>query len=222
MARTAPERESASIVLVGSFNPAILHPQWLAKQGLIPESEAEHAKVELVSPHLTAVHFEWFDMQVMDNRFMVTTADPSQFPSLQECVSGIFALLEFTPIEAMGLNSDRHVRVSTTHWTRLEQRLAPHNLWAGVLPGPRDGASSLQTLTVVGIRPGSKAERLSVTIEPSHHFDGGIFVRTNEHFRFSEGGDATAPMRTLRDNWVNAIAYSNDVTDQLVRMASDE
>ena len=221
MVAAVTEAESASIVLVGSFNPAILHPQWFAKHALIPEGEAETAKVAVVSPELTAVRFAWFTLQVMDRSFTVTTNDPSQFRALEECVSGIFRLLEFTPIVAMGLNSERHVRVPTEDiWTPLENKLAPHAIWTNVLPGPRSGASTLQTLSVAGKRPESSAEQLSVTIEPSHQFQPGLFLRTNEHYSFSDGGDAREPMRTLRKNWNDALAYSNCVTDNFMRMVN--
>ena len=221
MASAVPEIESASIVLVGSFNPAILHPQWFAKQGLIPNSEAEAANVDLVSPNLTAVRFAWFTLEVMDSRFVARTADPAQYHALQECVAGIFTFLEFTPIVAMGLNSDRHVRVPTEDvWSLLEERLAPRGLWADILPGPREGTSALQSLSVVGARPGSPAERLDVTVQPSQQFQLGLFVATNEHFRFNEGSNATEAMRMLRENWGGALAYSNEVTNRLAGLAN--
>ena len=221
MVAAVTEAESASIVLVGSFNPAILHPQWFAKHGLIPEGEAEAAQVAVVSPDLTVVQFTWFTLQVMNERFTATTADPSQYRALEECVSGTFALLEFTPIVAMGLNSERHVRVPTEDiWTPLEDKLAPREVWSNVLPGPRDGVSALQTLSITGNRPEPRAGRLSVTVEPSHRFQPGLFLRTNEHFSFGEEGDARVPMAMLRENWNGALAYSTRVTDNFVRMAN--
>ena len=223
MVATVTELESASIVLVGSFNPAMMHPQWFAKHGLIPEGEAETAEVAMVSPGLTAVQFAWFTLEVMDRRFIVKTADPSQYRALEDCVTGIFRLLEFTPIVAMGLNSERHVRVPTVDiWTPLEHKLVPREVWSNVLPGPRDGASALQTLSITGNRPEPRAGRLSVTIEPSHRFRPGLFLQTNEHFSFSEEGDAREPMAMLRENWEDALAYSTGVADSFVRMANDD
>ena len=221
MVAAVTEAESASIVLVGSFNPAILHPQWFAKHGLIPKGEAEAAQVAVVSPDLTAVQFTWFTLRVMNERFTATTADPSQYRALEECVSGTFTLLEFTPIVAMGLNSERHVRVPTEDiWTPLEDKLAPREVWSNVLPGSRDGASALQTLSVEGNRPESPAKRLSVTIEPSHRSQRGLFLRTNEHFGFDDDGDARVPMQKLRENWNGALAYADRVTDNILRMVN--
>ena len=222
MASAVPEMESASIVLVGRFNPAILHPQWFAKQGLIRDSEAANAQVDLVSSAMTSVRFEWFTLRVGDDRLSATTTDPAQYQALQECISGTFALLEFTPVGAMGLNSERHVRVASEDiWTHLESTLAPRDLRAKVLHGPQGEPSALQTLSVVGARPNSPAERLKVTIEPSVRFPGGICVRTNEHFGFRDGSDASVAMKELRENWPDALAYSKEVTDRLTRLAID-
>ena len=221
MADAVPEMESASIVLIGSFDPAILHPQWFAKQGLLRGSEADDAKVDMVSSALTVVRFAWFTLEVMDSRFVARTTDPAQNHALQECVSGIFALLEFTPVVAMGLNSDRHVRAPKEDvWTALEERLAPRDLWADVLPGPREGTCALQSLSVTGARPDSPAERLDVTMQPSRKYRPGLFVATNEHFRFDEGTSAADAMQVLRENWNAALTYSNDVTNRLTGLAS--
>lgn len=221
MVATVTEAESASIVLVGRFSPAILHPQWFTKHGLIPEGEAEAAEIVVVSPSLTAVKFSWFTLQVMDARFSATTTDPSQYRALEECVSGTFELLEFTPVVAMGLNSERHVRMpSEDTWMSLEDKLAPREVWSNVLPGPRDGASALQALSVAGRRPESSAEGLSVMIEPSHRIQPGLFLRTNEHFSFDEDEGAGKPMQKLRENWSDALDYANRVADNFMRMVS--
>ena len=50
------EIETFSIVFVGDFNPVILQPFWLANKGLIRESEATNAKVEVI--HNEVVKFE--------------------------------------------------------------------------------------------------------------------------------------------------------------------
>ena len=150
--------ESASIVLVGTFNPAILHPQWFAKQELLRSSEADDAEVDMVSSAWTAVRFAWFTLQVVGDRFTATTTDPAHYSALQECVSGTFELLEFTPIRAMGVNCEKHVRASPRGiWDPLEELLAPRDLWSAVLPGPP--APTLQTLSVVGVRPGTSEKQ---------------------------------------------------------------
>lgn len=72
---------------------------------------------------------------------------------------GIFALLEFTPISAMGLNQEMHFRLrEPENWASLENALAPKVPWAGILTGRRNGAPTLQTLPLSGNRDGSSAK----------------------------------------------------------------
>ena len=56
------ERQGMSIVALGSFNPAIFHPIWFARQGLIRDAEAEAAEIQVVSPEVTLVKPEWFTL----------------------------------------------------------------------------------------------------------------------------------------------------------------
>lgn len=43
--RIEPEIGGASIVLLGSFNPKIFQPYWMAKHGLISDSAAEALRI---------------------------------------------------------------------------------------------------------------------------------------------------------------------------------
>lgn len=217
MADQVPEIESASIVLIGSFNPAILHPEWLAHQSLIRPEEAEQAEVEVVSRQLTVIRLSWFELQVLEERFSATATDPAHFQTLQECVLGIFSLLEFTPISAMGLNRQMHFRMRRPeNWTSLENTLAPKKPWAGILPGRRDGAPTLQTLSLNGNRDGSNAQSLIVKIEPSSRVQSGVYMTTNEHFEFPGANSTSKPMNMLSQHWLEALAYSQHLANKLI------
>ncbi len=45
--------DTVSIVLVGSFNPAIFQPMWFAANELIGRADAENAEVAVVHPDIT-------------------------------------------------------------------------------------------------------------------------------------------------------------------------
>lgn len=64
-----PEIDAASVVMVGSFNPAIFQPLWLGAQKLIRSDEAENAKITTIQAELADFRTEWFQMQVLQNRF---------------------------------------------------------------------------------------------------------------------------------------------------------
>lgn len=107
---------SASCVAVGRFNPAILVPEWIVKQGILPDSE-----VELVSAMgSSTTSFNMCGLQWSANlaRFEVVAeregADPGDF------VARVLERLEHTPMRAVGSN----FRYSVTS-TEESQKLYP-------------------------------------------------------------------------------------------------
>jgi hypothetical protein len=73
------QSESASIVLVGSFNPAIFHPEWLLRHSLISEDDNKGAKVEIVHSQLSKFSLEWLFIDVMNEKLIARTNDSSYF-----------------------------------------------------------------------------------------------------------------------------------------------
>jgi len=45
-ATRTPEAEGLDVVLVGSFNPAIFHPEWFFRQGIVAEQDAKEAIIQ--------------------------------------------------------------------------------------------------------------------------------------------------------------------------------
>src|SRR5829696_7901521 len=107
----APEFEAVSIVMIGSFNPAIFQPRWLATQQLIRTEEAEKAKITIVQSELVDFSTEWFQLQVLQNRFQLASADPRQYGPLRDLAAAIFTVLPHTPISALGLNRQFHFKM---------------------------------------------------------------------------------------------------------------
>ena len=54
-ATKTPEAEGLDVVLVGSFNPAIFHPEWFFRQRIVSEQDSKEAKVQDVSGEITIV-----------------------------------------------------------------------------------------------------------------------------------------------------------------------
>jgi hypothetical protein len=130
------EISGSSIVLIGSFNPAIFHPQWFARQGLISDSEADNATIKISVPQVSHFETEGFIMQVVPERFSVTSQPNANPAALQDLVSGAFYILEHTPVTGIGLNRHLHIAMeSEDDWNRLGDRLAPKDGWNRILEG---------------------------------------------------------------------------------------
>ena len=65
------ERLSASVVLVGKFNPAIFSPAWIAEIGLVDPKAAESAKLQVIHPDIAIFEVGGFSFDVRQNRFSV-------------------------------------------------------------------------------------------------------------------------------------------------------
>ena len=72
--RIVPEISGTSIVLAGSFNPAMFTPAWFELHGLLPQGTADIAQLEVAHPQATAFNAEWLHLNVMTERFLVETS----------------------------------------------------------------------------------------------------------------------------------------------------
>ena len=183
MAGAEIKLESASIVLRGSFNPAIFQPRWFSAQGLLSDEAADAAEIQVIHPQIAAFAVHRIDLQVTTDRFMVASADAASYDLLRDLVLGTFAVLKHTPLSLMGLNSSAHMRSSSeSAWHNFGHMLAPKTFWDGLVEKP-----GTRSLTIQGDRPDKHKGYLLVKVEPSNQVQPGVFVDINDHFE--AGGD---------------------------------
>jgi hypothetical protein len=206
--------DQAAIVLLGKFNPAIFQPAWLAAKGLIRESEAEAANIEVIHPEITQYWVDWFHLVVQRDRFTATTTDPGRRVSLRDLVIGIFGLLEQTPTTKLGLNRSLHVDlkdVSTFH--ALGDLLAPKAPWDGVLH-----KAGLRVLMHESSRFDSFPGKMHFKVEPSQKYPHSAFFDVNSEYHTPiNGEDATAYFVTrIAEDWDQAIVDAGKGVEKLV------
>ena len=101
------EINAYTIVLLGSLNPG-LHPQWFARQNLLPEGETESSNLQVVHPQACQFETERFAIQVTLDRFQAMTKPNTPGDVLRDLVLGTFSILEHTPLNALGMNRQMH------------------------------------------------------------------------------------------------------------------
>jgi len=176
------EIQGVNIVLRGNFNPAIFHPSWFAAQELIGQLEADEASIELVHPEAAIFKADWFQIQVVRNRFQEGTVQEPYYEPLRDLVVGTFSLLIHTPIRAMGINHDFHIRLeSEKSWNEVGHRLAPKEDWEDLLEDP-----GMLSLTMKGKRTDDFDGHLQVRVEPSTRLTYGVFIEVNDHYQLVE------------------------------------
>ncbi|GMU60014.1 MAG: hypothetical protein AMXMBFR34_17770 [Myxococcaceae bacterium] len=159
-----PQSESASIVMLGSFNPAIFQPSWLALKNLISPSDAQSAEVKLIAPQLAAFKAGGILVEVLQERFMAQADEPQDQVRLRDLAMGVFAILGETPVSRLGLNWTYVFRLEDEkRWHAVGDLLAPKDVWSKVLRG-RPG---LRTMTIQGGLLEGLRGQLNVKIEPT-------------------------------------------------------
>ena len=228
------EREGRTIVLVGSFNAKIFHPFWFAKQGILPDEDAEVAEV-VGGPDFVNFNIGWLQCLVTPTNFQATTTAPEQRDALRDFVLATFQLLMHTPIVLMGINYEGHFgTVSETRWHEIGHLLTPKTFWSEILDEP-----GMRSLTMEGRRTDGRRGHIHVTVEPSIRVTNGIYVRINDHYdlrpeseslahsaptmetsdpgatsneaEVSDHGvvDAGAMVETLTTAWASSIEFAN-------------
>lgn len=211
-------KDVASIVLVGSFNPAIFQPAWLAAKQLIRESEATGANIEIIHPEVTQFRAGWLRLSVQPTRFAASTEDPAQWGPLRDLVVSALTLLDETPTSVLGLSRSVHVDLGDSKsWHALGHLLAPKKPWEGILQEPGMIAVHLQGLRADG-RPG----HTFVRVQPSAKYENAVFVDiTNEYVPTDPPSSASSNtpyfLKCIEEDWERILADAKESVDKLVR-----
>jgi hypothetical protein len=207
-----------SIVLVGSFNPAIFHPTWFAREKLIQREEAERADLKIVSPQVSVFSIGWLGLEVTLDRFAARTKQIQHVEPLRDLVLGTFGLLRHTPVDHLGINRQAHYRsASEEEWHELGHRLAPKEPWAGLLEKP-----GMRQLSMQGQRPDEYRGRITVIAAPSFALKPGfgVYFEVNDHYDndVDERGRECDRMREILGAvWQTSLERASRITQTLMK-----
>jgi hypothetical protein len=212
VARPPTPLAGLSIVLTGSFNPAIFQPSWYAAQKLIGTTEAENAVIGVIHPQITQFGTDDFQLQVTPNQFAAWTLKESFHEGLRDLVVGTFKILEHTPLLQIGVNHDVHFQTpSEKAWHSFGHQLAPKEFWNPILSSP-----GLMSMTIRGTRPDELKGHIDVRVEPSLRIPVGVYVLINDNFDLptDQLGVRSAPS-LLVEQWPSIIKRASSVLDHV-------
>ena len=183
-----PEHASVAVVLVGSFHPGIIQPSWLAKSGLLSDSEAESADIAAISNDVSQFSTAWFSMQALPNRIAFNTQLSAYYGSLKDLVAGTLSVLPGAQVTAFGINYDAHFKLdSEERWNALGHDIVPKRFWETVVEDP-----GTANVTIQGARPNKSPGRMNLTFAPSPLVNHGIALGVNDHYDVVQTSNAQA------------------------------
>ena len=220
-----------AVVVRGDFNPAIFTPAWFALHGLLPESAAANAELEIAHPQLTEFSTDWLHLRVTTDRFSANTAQAPHV-RVRDIVVRVFReFLDHTPLRVIGINRDVHFRAgSSAERDRIGRTLAPVEPWG--LFGQELGLDSehggMTSLRMSQLRPEGRPPggQVNVTVEPSNRIgDGrsGVYVSVNDHYQIdpADAHGRARLMSFLDDNFEASLQRSDAVIDHIMSLAKE-
>jgi len=211
-----PEAEALEVVLLGSFNPAIFHPEWFGCRKIIAEEDVQVAKLNAMSREVADVELGGIRLVCINDRLSLMVTNVSQAPRLQDVLLNILALLSHLPITACGINPSAHFRVADTdYWHKIGHRLAPKEpVWNSLVK-----QAGMRSLLIEGLREGSFPGRTHLWVEPSASFNPGIFTRANYDYTVAKDKihteAAAIVSEFVKSEWTTAAALAKLVAEKI-------
>ena len=229
--RIEPEVSGVSVVLLGSFNPAIFTPAWFALHEILPRGVAENADLQVAHNQLVTFSTDWLQIQVTPDSFQAETQQDPHV-RVRDFVIRVFReLLSHTPVGAFGINRNVHFRApDAAARDRVGRMLAPVEPWGEYaellqLAGDQNGMVSLsmRQSQPEGRPPGGQ---INVKVEPSARIgDGrlGIYVQVNDHYAIdTTAADGRAQLLGyLEDGFELSIRRADGIVDHVMALATD-
>lgn len=231
--RIEPEISGVSIVLLGEFNPAIFTPAWFALHGLLPESVATSAELQVAHQQMTVFATDRLRLDVSPQRFLVETQQESYIHLCDLVVRVFKEHLYHTPLKAFGINRDVHFQVSSlTVRDQIGRKLAPMEPW-GIwkcklgLDSETGGMMSLTMASQVNPEGRPKGDRINITVAPSVQIDQGrwgVYVGVNDHYTTDNDAGSGASehlMGLLEDHFDESLRRSDGIVDHIMSLSSE-
>lgn len=207
-----PEKQALTIVVLGSFNPAIFHPSWFSTIHMFSETEINQALDEfkgVVHKSISDFQIDWCRFVVEPNRISVTTKMDAYFERLRDLLNATFYKLSHTPVTAVGINPEADFKAPTRErYDNFGDKLAPKDDWSKIMtnkPGLR------QLIIEDSPRPDKFNGYTQIKIQPS---DGkeikyGINIHMNDHHSFDKfkPDDGAKPLlEVLEEGFENTMS----------------
>lgn len=212
------------IVAVGQFNPAIITPDWLQRQGLIAESDLEDCMSKLqalIQEGLMSFDSSWFSFRLVQNQMVLSTLAGAT-PRLRDLAIGIFRVLPETPISALGINFASDIQFdSAAEYHRFGDQLVPKAIWETIYPDRNIGLASLQVAIDENKRTGPQqatdVDQRRFTIQPSNVVTpNAVHIAFNHHYPFSKNDGARSALETIERRWEDDLQEADTSCIRLI------
>lgn len=208
------------IVAIGQFNPVIYHPQWLARKDIIRSREAETATVKISHSEVSEFELEYCFIQVLKDRFTVSSTQETHFKKVRDLVRSIFDFLPECPIAQLGINLHHHYRfASESDYVSFGHKIVPKDqLWNSFLVEP-----GLSNLVVKASREDAYDGYKQIHVNVSSKVrPNGIQIFVNDHYALHHmneinNADSQAASTMLDEEFAQSLQNSGKIIEGIYK-----
>jgi hypothetical protein len=220
-----------SLVVVGHFNPMILHPEWFRRYKVLPEEEIIASLNErivgevapgiqllenpptTVTPTRTQIRFSSYRLYVTPDRFELSAMKENVFSELPAVGIKIFSILSHTPTRAVGFNYEGH-------W-KLQQ--PGQNILRRIFCADENNLSSIfgEEFEIGGrLIFYIHDSQVTFRVEKSVHLNDGVYINFNFH-REIQSHEAIALIDKIRSDFTNDLDQAQAMALRLLGEPSE-
>jgi len=209
-----------NIVCIGSFNPLIFHPQWLARKEIIGDEAVNGATIKLSHMDISEFELDFCKFQIVPEKFIIQSSDEPYFDKCIELVIQIFRVLRETPIYQMGINLINHFQFQDEDsWHAFGDKIVPKvNFWNKILTSPRLSQLNIQANRIddysgyVMVTTGSstRIKKYGVALTVNDHFELCVKENRNE-------ADASNALEILEKKWGDSKTQATKITEEIIK-----
>lgn len=199
-----PFAEDFSIVFLGNLNPAIFHPEWLLRHGLIGAEAGASAEVVVISPQVSEFTVGQTALHCDENMLQISTNQDTYSEQVLDLAIGVLTTLPHTPLRAGGINHEARYNLdSFEYWHAIGHSIVPKDpIWSSISENP----GTLKVSVRSPVTGWDYALEENFTVEPfqqGQRQTPSLAVRANLHFPIpSDDSSSTALVeRFLNDKW---------------------
>lgn len=211
-----------SIVLLGTFNPIIVTPQWLARKGLIGDSLADAAETNVISREVSEFFLESFKILVLKDRYIASSVEEMYFDNMRDLTLNIFEYLPECPIIQLGINYHHHYAFDKHEdYIEFGHRIVPkESLWKKVMPDP-----ALASISIQNTRTDNYEGKYVANVKVSKRIkQNGVEIHINDHYDLFKPGeenvDASRAVQVIKEQWENSINKSSEIIEGIFKYGS--
>ena len=177
-------KQQKSIVIIGSFNPVIITPDWLLENKFITNGDFKQRNIDLINNEFSIFTIPDINIFVSREKFQLSSNRYEVSELLFDLCKNVMELLIHTPVTKLGVNQQNTYSLNNVEErNQLGYKLVPQNVWKEIIPT----YEGMNLLRITAKRDDEYDGYKKISVGPSELDDNNVTFSINDHYELSGG-----------------------------------